>query len=141
MATKSKLTELCRAFADKKRVADELKKDLDELKSAIRAEARGLRARLFKGGDQSATHEGVIITMSDEDPPPPLDALRFAENVGRDLFFELVTEVKAKVDVDRFRLALEREQVTERDLMDALGEAPAPQAWKIGLARGGAKRS
>lgn len=133
--------ELTAAFREQHAAAAAANKALDKTKAALRALVREHEEVLFEPGDKSVVHGGVIVTRTEDEPLPPLLAGEFFKRVPPDVFAEVLRPwlVKAKVTASDFddtawRLALERELVTERALDDSFGEPPAVKAWSVGLA-------
>lgn len=140
---KARLRRLGDQFAVVKFTEDNAKKAVEELKVKIRALVKEIGSDALDTENASSymnliDGQALVVTRTEDDPPPPVDPGRFLERLGPEQFFEFIkagalTIPSKAFDSSAWTLALKEERVTESALADSLGAPPKVKAWSVGL--------
>ena len=105
-------------------VLSELKKfkaEEDSLKKAIRATFAEKRLPIQDGKSEYLNYADIALRVTQpDDQAPSVDAEKFHDKVGDELFLRLGTVDKYTLDLERWQEALTEEWVTESQLLDCL---------------------
>ncbi len=128
------IQDMCAQFIREKRLADKHGSEANKLKVAIREAVRVAGPDAFDTDGKTSfinvDKRAVSVTRTDPKQPPVLpEVLRGL--IGDEAFHDVCTVTAIDVDVAAWLQAVKNERVTQQNMLDSLGEEPAPVAWAV----------
>ena len=126
-ATSRKLDILISRLAERQALLEQVTEGIDVIRAEILELADRYKLPVSAGRSEYYLGPvGPVLRITRPSPPAPtLNAARFLDRVGPELFHELCLVRSADLDAARFRVALAEERVKESDLTDCLLERRA----------------